>query len=361
MPGAVDERVQMLKELTEVGGVPGFEYEVKDVITRYLKGRAELSGDNLGSLIAKKVGTSTSPKIMLPGHMDEIGFMVSFITEQGYLKFVPLGGWWDQVMLAKRVIVRTDSGDVPGVIGSKPPHILDPEERKKVVEKKDMFIDVGASSREEVEQVFGIRVGDPIVPDSRFQLMKNEKLMMAKAWDDRIGCALFIDVIKELQEVEHPNTVYGVGTVQEEVGLRGAKTTASVIQPDVCITVEVGIAGDMPGVKEEDAPPKLGRGPVLLMADHSLVAHRKLRSLVVETAKESGINLQYATMMGGGTDAGAVHLNGAGVPSVCLAVPARYIHTHTGIIHRDDYEATVKLVTEVVKRLDQETVNGLVR
>ncbi len=357
----MDERLQMLKELTEVGGVPGFEYEVKEVIAKYLQGKAELSRDNLGSVIAKKVGSGTGPKIMLPGHMDEIGFMVSFITEQGYLKFVPLGGWWDQVMLAKRVIVRTDKGDVPGIIGSKPPHILPPDERKNVVEKKDMFIDIGAASREETEEVFGVRVGDPIVPDSSFQLMKNEKMMMSKAWDDRIGCALFIDVIRALQGTDHPNTVYGVGTVQEEVGLRGAKTTANVIEPDVCIAVEVGIAGDMPGVKEEDAPPKLGKGPILLVADASLVAHRQLRSLVVNTAKEAGIDLQYATMMGGGTDAGAVHVSGAGVPSVCLAVPARYIHTHTSIIHRDDYEATVKLVTEVVKRLDQNTVSGLVR
>ena len=357
----MDPRLEMLKELTEVKGVPGFEYEVKEVIARYLEGKAELDQDNLGSIIAKKEGTSSGPRIMLPGHMDEIGFMVSFITEEGYLKFVPLGGWWDQVLLGHRVIVRTDNGDVPGVIGSKPPHILAPEDRNKVVEKKDMFIDVGAADRKEAEEVFGIRVGDPIVPDSSFQVMKNEKYLMAKAWDNRIGCGIFIDVINNLQGVDHPNTVYGVGTVQEEVGLRGARTSASKIDPDVCIAVEVGIAGDMPGVREEDAPPKLGKGPILLVADASLVAHRGLRSLVIETAKSAGIPLQYATLMGGGTDAGAVHLNKAGVPSVCLAVPTRYIHTHTGIIHRDDYDATVNLITEVVKRLDAETVAGLVR
>lgn len=357
----MDKRLQMLKDLTEVRGVPGFEHEVRDVIKRYLDGKAEFSTDNLGSLIAKKKGTSDSPRIMLPGHMDEIGFMVSYITNEGFLKFVPLGGWWDQVLLAKRVYVRTDSGDVPGVIGSKPPHILDPEERKKVVEKKDMFIDIGASSREEAMEVFGVKVGDPIVPDSSFQLMKNEKLMMAKAWDDRVGCAMFIDVINELQDQEHPNTVYGVGTVQEEVGLRGARTVAAAIDPDICIACEVGIAGDMPGVKEEDAPPKLGKGPILFMADASMIAHRKLRSLVIETARSAGIPLQYATLMGGGTDAGAVHVHNIGVPSVCLAVPARYIHTHTSIIHRDDYDALVQLVTEIVKRLDQATIEEIKR
>lgn len=357
----MDQRLEMLKRLTEVRGVTGFEHEVRDLIKHYLDGKAEFSSDNLGSLIAKKKGTSDSPRIMLPGHMDEIGFMVSFITEQGYLKFVPLGGWYDQVLLSQRVYVRTDSGDIPGVIGSKPPHILDPEERKKVVEKKDMFIDIGASSREEAMDVFGVKVGDPIVPDSSFQLMKNEKFMMAKAWDDRIGCALFIDVINALHGQDHPNTVYGVGTVQEEVGLRGAKTSAAAINPDICIALDVGIAGDMPGIKEEDAPPKLGKGPILLMADHSMVAHRKLRSLVVETARSAGVPLQYATMMGGGTDAGTVHLHGAGVPSVCLAVPARYVHTHTSIIHRDDYDAAVQLVTELVKRLDQATVDELKR
>jgi endoglucanase len=314
--------------------------------------------DNLGSIIARKVGKAGGPKIVLAGHMDEIGFMITRITDDGFLKFQPLGGWWEQVMLAQRVEVYTRSGPVIGVIGSKPPHILSPDERKKVYEKKDMFIDVGASSRAEAES-FGIRPGDPVVPVGPFTVMKNEKLLMAKAWDNRFGCALAIEVMRRLKGQPHPNEVYGVGTVQEEVGLRGAATAAYKIEPDIGFALDTGIAGDTPGISPDDAQSKMGKGPVILLYDGSMIPHTRLRDLVVDTAEAEQIPYQFDKISGGGTDAGKIHTFGAGVPSLVIGVPVRYIHTHTAILNRDDFDNAARLMVAVVKRLDAETVQQL--
>lgn len=351
----MDERLKLLKEISEVPGVPGFEDEVRALIRERMTGLAEVSRDNLGSVICKKTGSSEAPRIMMAGHMDEIGMMVTYITKEGFLKFQTLGGWWDQVMLAQRVVIKTSLGDVPGLIGSKPPHILKPEERNKVTQKDQMFIDIGASSKEDAEGM-GILPGDPVVPVSPFQQMKNPKYLMGKAWDNRVGCAIFMEAIKQLADVEHPNTVYGVGTVQEEVGLRGATTSVAAVEPDIGFALEVDIAGDMPGVKEFEAQSRLGKGPSILLYDRSMVPHRKLRDFVVQTARDANIPLQFNAMAGGGTDAGRIHLHKTGVPSIVICVPARYIHSHAGIIHRDDCDGAVALMVELAKRLDAGTV-----
>jgi len=353
----MDETLALLKEITDAPGVPGFEHEVRKVIRAHMNGHAEITTDRLGSIICKKAGHTEGPRIMIAGHMDEIGFMVSKVTKEGFVKFQTLGGWWSQVMLGQKVIIKTKKGDITGILGSKPPHILSLEERNKVVNIDDMFIDVCAADETEAKEVFGIRPGDPIVPDATFTVMKNEKYLMAKAWDDRLGCALFIEVIKALQGVEHANTVFGVGTVQEEVGLRGATTSAFVVNPDIGIALEVGIAGDTPGA--EKMTEKLGKGPALLMYDASMVPHVKLRDFVIDVAADIGIPLQFDVMSGGGTDAGRIHITGRGVPSLVIAVPTRYIHSHYGIIHRDDYDNAVKLVIELVKRLDSDQVAEL--
>src|SRR5699024_9469929 len=205
----------------------------------------EVYTDHLGSLIGKKTGTENGPKVMVAGHLDEVGFMITRIDKDGFLYFQTIGGWWNQVMLAQRVTIMTKKGNVTGVIGSKPPHILSPEERKKPVEIKDMFIDIGASSKEEAESL-GVRPGDSVVRYLAFTHMTNEKILLAKAWDNRIGCAIAIEVLNRLKDENHPNIVYGVGTVQEEVGLRGARTSAHLIKPDIAFGVDVGIAGDTP-------------------------------------------------------------------------------------------------------------------
>jgi len=354
-----DETLTMLKDLTDAKGIPGNEKEPREVMKKYIAPYAdEVETDGLGSLLAKKVGDENGPVIMVAGHLDEVGFMVTNIDDKGFLKFQPVGGWWSQVMLAQRVTIVTNKGDITGVIGSKPPHILSPEARKKPVEIKDMFIDIGASSKEEAME-WGVRPGDMVVPYFEFTVMNNEKMLLAKAWDNRIGCAIAIDVLKQLHKENHPNVVYGVGAVQEEVGLRGARTASHKIKPDIGFAVDVGIAGDTPGVTEKEALGKMGKGPQIVLYDASMVSHKGLRDFVTNVADELNIPYQFESIPGGGTDAGSIHLTGNGVPSLAITIATRYIHSHAAMLHRDDYENAVKLITEVIKRLDRETVNKI--
>ncbi|WP_042459570.1 M42 family metallopeptidase [Neobacillus dielmonensis] len=356
----LDETLTMLKDLTDAKGIPGNEREVREVMKKYITPYAdEITTDGLGSLIAKKVGKADGPKIMVAGHMDEVGFMITQIDDKGFLRFQTVGGWWGQVMLAQRVTVVTRKGEVTGIIGSKPPHVLSAEARKKPIDIKDMFIDIGASSREEAQE-WGVRPGDMVVPYFEFTVMNNEKMLLAKAWDNRIGCAIAIDVLKQLQGVDHPNVVYGVGNVQEEVGLRGAKTSTHKIEPDIGFAVDVGIAGDTPGITEKEAMSKMGKGPQIVVYDASMVAHKGLRDFVTDTADELNIPYQFESIPGGGTDAGSIHLTHNGVPALAITIATRYIHSHAAILHRDDYENAVKLIVEVIKRLDRETVDKII-
>jgi putative aminopeptidase FrvX len=190
-------------------------------------------------------------------------------------------------------------------------------------------------------------------------VMNNEKMLLAKAWDNRIGCAIAIDVLKKLHGVDHPNEVYGVGTIQEEVGLRGARTSAAAINPDIGFGVDVGIAGDTPGISEKEAMSKMGKGPQIILYDASLVSHKGLRDFVTDLADELNIPYQFDAIPGGGTDAGAIHMTHNGVPSLAITIATRYIHSHAAMLHRDDYENAVKLIVEVIKRLDTETVNKI--
>lgn len=356
----MDETLTMLKELTDAKAIPGNEREAREVMKKYISPYAdEITTDNLGSLIAKKVGKQNGPKIMVAGHLDEVGFMVTQITEKGFIKFQTVGGWWSQVMLAQRVTIMTKKGDITGIIGSKPPHILTPEARKKPVNIEDMFIDIGASSKEEAME-WGVMPGDSIVPYFEFTVMNNEKLLLAKAWDNRIGCAIAIDVLKQLSNAEHPNIVYGVGTVQEEVGLRGAKTATNMINPDIGFAVDVGIAGDTPGISEKESTSKIGAGPQIILYDASMVSHKGLRDFVVQTAEEHNIPYQFDSIARGGTDSGSIHLTANGVPALSITIATRYIHTHAAMLHRDDYENAVKLIVEVIKKLDQDKANEII-
>ncbi|PMQ01567.1 MAG: peptidase M28 [Dictyoglomus sp. NZ13-RE01] len=351
------EFLTMLKEITETFGVSGYENEIREVIKKYASPYGDVLEDRLGSLIIKKKGSSESPKIMLSAHMDEIGFMVKSITKDGYIKFLPLGGWFDQVLLSQRVIIKSRKGDFIGVIGSKPPHILTEEERKKVVEKKDMYIDIGAKSDEEVYEL-GIRPGDPIVPYSEFTPMANPKFLLGKAWDDRVGCALAIEILKDLTSISHPNTVFASFTVQEEVGLRGATTSSYIVNPDVGIVLESDIAVDMPGVNQDNII-SLGKGPSIILYDATMIPNSNLRSLFIEVAEKLNIPVQFSALERGGTDGGRIHINAKGVPSIVIGVPARYIHSHNGIINVDDFVLAKNLILEVIKRLDEETVSKL--
>jgi putative aminopeptidase FrvX len=354
----MDKLEKMLKELTEANGVPGYEIEIRNVIKRYMEPLGTITQDKIGSLICKMSGDKEKPKVLLAGHMDEIGFMVKHITKEGFIKFTPLGGWWDQVILAQRVLIKTHKGDVIGVTGSKPPHLMSAEDRKKLVEKKDMYIDIGATSQEQVEQA-GVRVGDPIIPVSEFKTMANPGTYLAKALDDRLGCALMIAAMQKLKGKGHPNTIFGVATVQEEVGPRGAVTSVEAVNPDMAIITEVDIAGDTPGVKPEESAVKLGAGPVLCVYDARMIPNLRLRDLVISTAKESNIPLQLSAIEGGATDGGPIHLHKTGVPTVVFGIPTRYIHSHNAIFYRDDFNKGVELLTTLLGKLDNKTVENL--
>lgn len=352
----MDQTLEFLKELVEAPGAPGFEGNVAAVMEKHLKGVGPITRDRLGSLICEKKGTSAGPRIMLAGHLDEVGFLVKSVTKEGYVKFLPLGGWWGHVVLAQRLIIKTRKGDVLGVVGSKPPHELRDEDRKRVLEIKDMYIDVGATSDWDVTKKLDIRPGDPIIPDSSFTVMANPDLLLAKAWDNRVGCALAAEVALRLKRQSHPNTLFAVATAQEEVGLRGAMTSAFKVQPDAAIALDVGIAHDTPGTEGDE---RLGGGPLLVVYDATSIPNRGLFDLVCDSAAKLKIKLQFESVERGGTDAGRIHLTGQGVPSLSMGIAARYIHSHVSIISRKDFEATVKLLVAVVKRLDAKTVAKL--
>jgi len=357
-----DTTLQMLDELTQAVGVPGQEDEVRAVLARYLAPYGEVLRDNLGGIVVRKVGgpalAEAAPRVLIAGHLDEVGFMVTLISDEGFIRFQPLGGWWEQVMLAQRVRIKTRQGEVIGVVGSRPPHILAPDERNKIVQKKDMFIDIGAGSKAEVLAA-GVRPGDPVVPLCPLTVLSNPDVLLAKAWDNRIGCALAVEVCRLLVGQEHPNVLYSGATVQEEVGLRGAATLSHLTTPDVAIALDVGIAGDTPGVKPEDAQGRLGGGPVVLIYDSSLIPNTRLRDLVGDVAEQEGLAVQYDWMAGGGTDAGRMQLFGPGVPAIAIGVAARYIHSAASLIHRRDFAQTARLVAALVRRLDTATVAGL--
>ena len=355
-----DPTLDLLKELTEAHGVPGYEAPVRAVVRKYLEPLGKVTQDKVGSVICERKGRSETPRVMLAGHMDEIGFMVKHITKEGFLHFLPLGGWFDQVLLGQRVVVKTSKADIVGVIGAKPPHLLPADQRDKVVKKQDMYIDIGASSQEEVEEL-GVRPGDPVIPRADFVPLANGKTYLSKAFDDRVGTALVISTLEALSGEDHPNTVFGVATVMEEVGVRGATTSVRAVDPDVAIVLESDIAGDVPGIKPEESSVKLGKGPTVLIYDARMIPNLKLRDLVRETASSLGIPLQTSYVEGGATDGAAIHLHGTGVPTVVIGVAARHIHSHSSILHRQDYDNAVKLLVGLVKRLDAETVESLTR
>ncbi len=355
----MDEVQVLLKELTQAGGVPGHEDDVRRLLQGHLRQLGEVGHDKLGSVICTKQGESAEPRVMLAAHMDEIGFMVSHITKDGFVRFATLGGWWDHVLLGQRVVIKTKKGDVPGTIGAKPPHLLSDEERSKMVANKDMYMDIGATSREEVEEA-GVRVADPIVPVGEFTVLAGGRSYLSKAFDDRAGCAVMLTAMRRMSSIAHPNTLLAVATVQEEVGLRGARTSVQTVNPDVAIILEATGVGDVPGVGEEGQALRLGRGPVITFYRQDMIPNLPLRDLLRDTAEKHDIPVQIrADRIRGGTDGAAIHLHGSGVPTVVLSLPVRYVHSHSSIMHRADFDAAVDLLTGVLQQLDRKTVSGL--
>lgn len=350
------ETKELFKTLTELPGVPGNEHAVRKFMRRELgKYSDELIQDNLGSVFGVKHGNENTPRIMVAGHMDEVGFMVTQITDNGMVRFQPLGGWWNQVMLATRVEIIAGDRIIPGVIGSIPPHLLSDELRSKPMEIKNMLIDIGADDKEDALS-FGIRPGQQIVPYSPFTPMANDKKIMAKAWDNRYGCGLAIELLKELKDEKLPNQLFSGATVMEEVGLRGAQTASAMINPDLFFALDASPANDANGNKNEFG--QLGKGTLLRIMDKSMVTHRGMREFILDMAETHNIPYQYFVSQGG-TDAGRVHITNEGVPSSVIGICSRYIHTSSSIIHTDDYAAAKELLVKLVKAADQTTVDTI--
>ena len=348
----------LLKQLSLAAGPPGAEDEVRRIVRGTLKDAGAMHYDRLGSLICEQPGTTEAPRVVLDSHLDEVAFMVQSISDAGRMPIVPLGGWWSHVLLAQAVDIITEKGPVPGVVGSTPPHHLSPAQREKVLPIEQMYIDVGASSRTEV-QALGIRLGDPVVPRTEFREMAVDGVVAGKAMDNRIGVCLMCETLLALQDREHPNTVIGVGAVQEELGVRGAGTSSELARPDVAIVLECAPADDLPG---EAAPQGvLGKGPQVRLFDPTAVSNRRLVRFVEEVAGECGLPIQLAVRRTGGTDAGAIHKTGSGVPTVVVAVPARYIHSHISLLQWADYRTAARLVLELALRLDADRVASFTR
>lgn len=369
--------LELLEKLCNAFGPSGFEHDAQRIARDYGQKYAdEVLYDRMGSVIFRK--GDTGPKIMLAGHIDEIGFVITQIEKSGFLRFHQLGGWWDQTLLTQEVVIKPSKGDkkVIGVIGAPPPHVLTPEQRDKVVKKEKMFIDIGCHSADEVKAL-GIRVGDPAVPRADFRTMtrtvkekededkENSKeitrevtLGVAKAFDDRIGVFIALEVLRQLatSNIPHPNTVYAVSTTQEEVGLRGARTAAQMILPEIGFALDVDISGDVPGV--EGLVQKMGKGVAISAGDGTMIPNPRFRKFVLDIAEEKNIKYQPAFLKRGGTDAGIIHITGIGAPSLFLGIPTRHIHSHHGILDLNDVENAIELLVEVIKRLDEKTVKS---
>jgi endoglucanase len=351
--------LDLLRDFTHAHGAPGHEGAVRALFRERLS-PFPLTCDALGGIAALRAGPPDAPLVALASHLDEVGFLVQNITADGFLQFVPLGGWWSHTLPAQRVRVLTRSaGEVPGVIAAVPPHFLAEDARQKVLPIDKLSIDVGARDRRQAREEFGIEIGDPVVPDADLTPLRNPDLLMAKAFDNRVGVALVVQAMLALRETALPCALLGLGTAQEEVGTRGARVAGARFRPRVALVLEGPPADDTPGLPAGESQGKLGGGVQIRVMDPSAIMNRRLVDLAVETARAEQIPHQLTVRRSGGTDAAAFQFAGEGVPVVVLGVPARYIHTHNSIISLPDYLAALRLVTALVRRLDGATVDGL--
>lgn len=342
----------LLERLANEFGPSGRERAVRAAIRAEVEPRVDRwEVDALGNLIAFKAGDGPEPrlKVLLAAHMDEVGFMITQVGKGGQLSFRAIGGIDARLLLAKRVVIGDDR--VPGVIGAPVPHLQSHEQARRVLDIADLAIDIGAEDDKDAKRK--VKVGDYGVFATRFTVLSDDPAWptaRGKAFDDRAGCTALVALLAE----RYPVDVYGVFTVQEEVGLRGARVAAYRVEPDAAISLEGTICDDLPRPPDEDTTPvtRLGDGPAVTLMDRSLVSHPGLLRLLQETAAAEGIRIQYKAPGLGGTDSGAIHLTRAGVPATVVAVPSRYIHGPDAIINLNDLADTVKLVGAALRRIE---------
>ncbi len=352
---AEDRTEALLRDLSNADGPPGFEEPVRAIMVREFKPYAAISYDGMGSVIAHS-GTA-GPRVMLDAHMDELGAVTRRVTADGFVTMQMLGGWLDEALPGQRWVILTAKGPVKAVSGIRDIHVASAEERAKPFNRDNLFLDIGAHNAAEAAAM-GVEPGDPVAPDSSFEELAAGRYA-GKGWDDRVGCAVVIEALRRLAAEGHPNQLFVAATTQEEIGLRGAHTAAEVIKPDIGIAIEGGMAGDQPGTHPDETNGRLGGGPDIFLYDSSALANRKLVAFLRQVAGEAAIPVQLDLVQGYGDDSAEIQKTGGGAPTVNIGVPVRYMHVHTGIIDRKDFDATVTLVVDMIKRMDAAEVARL--
>lgn len=335
--------VELLKRLSEAAGVPGREEEIRTIVREAIASVVdEIQVDKLGNLIARKKGVG--PKVVVAAHMDEIGFFVSHIDEEtGFLRIEPVGGFDARTLIACRVLVHTENGPLLGLIGIKPVHILTEEEKKKEIRIQDLFVDVGLPGKAVKERV---RLGDPVTLYQSFSEVG--ELVSGKALDDRLGLYVGIEALRGLQD--HRADIYFVATVQEEVGLRGARASAFAVAPEIGVALDVTLACDMPGVQPHERITQVGKGVAIKVKDSASISHPGLVRFLIGLAEEQRIPYQLEILPRGGTDAGAIQLAREGAAVVTISIPTRYVHTVVEAAHKKDIEAAIQLLCAFLAR-----------
>jgi len=352
---AADRTEALLKELSEASGPSGFEEPVRAIMVREMKPLAKISYDGMGSVIAQS-GTS-GPRIMLDAHMDELGGMVRRVTPDGFVTMQMLGGWLDMALPGQRWVILTAKGPVKAISGIRDVHVTPADERTRPFNRDNLYLDIGAKSAAEAAAL-GIAPGDAVAPDVSFEELADARYV-GKAWDDRVGCAVVIEALRRLTAEGHPNMLFVAATTQEEIGLRGAKTAAAAIHPDIGLVIEGGMAGDQPGARPDETNGRLGGGPDVFVYDASAQPNLKLVAFLKSAAHDIGVPVQLDLVTGYGDDSAEIQKSGTGVPTVNIGVPVRYMHVHNGVIDRADFDATVNLVVAMIKRLNAAEVSKI--
>ena len=353
-----DRTQLLLQQLADAPGPPGAEEPVRAIMVQQMKPLATeaIRYDGMGSVIAQQ--GSTGPRIMIDAHMDELGGMVRRITPNGFLTMQMLGGWLDQALVDQRWIILGSNGPVHAVTGIRDIHIVSPDERTKVFPRDQLYLDIGAKDAKEAAAM-GIEPGDPVVPDAPFTVLNGTKNYLGKGWDDRIGCAVLIEAMRRTASLPHANQLFYVATTQEEIGLRGARTAAQTVKPDIGIAIEGGITGDTAGARPEETQAKLGAGPGMFLYDSSTIPNRKMVAFTKQTAAAKGLPLQADLVQGYGDDSAEMQTTNGGTPTINLVVPVRYTHAHNGIVNRQDFDQMVDLVVAMLVQMDSKTVQSL--
>ncbi len=347
---------ELIKKVTELKGISGAEYEIRKFLSEELsKYTQDVRADGLGSIFGVKQNKDIkAPRVMIAGHMDEIGFMVKHIRENGMIEVVSVGGWSTQVISAQRFTLQTKEGDYTVVSSSIPPHLLKGRTTKEV-NAEDVLFDAGFESQAEAYEL-GVRPGDAIVPESETVRLANQNRILGKAVDNRYSIAVILEMLQELEGEELPNTLIAGASVQEEVGLRGIQGAVRKFKPDVFFAVDASPANDISG--DSNAQGKLGDGFLVRVQDPGMITLRGMREFIADTAEKEEIPHQYFFSKGG-TDAGSAHLRGEGLPATTIGMPARYIHTHQSIFDIRDYNAAKDILLAIVRNLDTETLERI--